>query len=178
MTEQKNIEIKARCRDIEKARGVAESLQAELFAEGDQTDLYFHSPQGRLKLRTATFDENSQLIWYSRPDVPDARVSEVRIARIRKPDKLRELCVAHFGAIGEVKKHRTIFLDDSVRIHLDTVDGLGTFIEFEAPADGDEQLARKRVNELIQQFEITQDDLVSTSYSEMLFGEEAKQKQQ
>jgi len=174
----RNIEIKARCRDIDRARRTAESLPATLNAEGEQADLYFHSPQGRLKLRSTTFDDDSQFIWYSRPDVPDARVSEVRISRIRKPDKLRELCTAHFGTIGEVRKHRTILLYDSVRIHLDTVDGLGTFIEFEAPVDGQEERARRQVQELMQQFEIQPDDLVSESYSQMLFGEEAKKKQQ
>ena len=164
----KNIEIKARCRDLQKARQVAESLPAELLAEGEQSDTYFDSPEGRMKLREASFEDEASLIWYSRPNSPEPRQSEYRIARISRPEKLREFLSSHFGVKVTVEKRRAIFLYGRARIHLDELEGLGCFIEFEVPVDGSEEDARRTVDELVSFFEILPEDLVAESYSDLL----------
>ena len=166
--QHRNIEIKARCDDLEKARQIAMALPARLVAEGEQTDTYFNSPQGRLKLRQSSFDDIATLVWYLRQDAPGPRPSEYRIARLRKPEKIAELFSVRFGIRGAVKKHRTVFLYDGTRIHLDDVENLGRFIEFEAPVDGSPEEAGRTVGRLMEAFHIKKDDLAAASYSDLL----------
>jgi len=165
----RNIEIKARLDDLCEARRVAQSLKAEVVGEGEQVDTYFHSPQGRMKLRVSTFEAPASLIWYMRPDEPDARISDYRLAKLKKLDKLRDYLALRFGVKGTVRKKRTILRCDGALIHLDDVEGLGQFIEFEVPVDESEQQARRTIAKLMKTFRIPPDRLVPESYSDLLF---------
>jgi adenylate cyclase, class 2 len=71
---------------------------------------------------------------------------------------------------AEVAKERRLFLWDGVRIHLDRVDGLGDFIEFEAVADAGSDLSREeaQVATLRREFKIDDADLVAVGYCEMV----------
>ena len=164
----RNLEIKARTRDLQKARKIAESLPAELLAEGEQIDTYFDSPQGRLKLRESSFEDGAILIWYLRPDSPDPEPSEYRLSRLKRPQKLREFLTSQFGVKVVVTKRRAIFLYAGIRINLDELEDLGGFIEFEAPAENGDKETRRAVAELMSRFEIARDDLVAESYSDLL----------
>ena len=55
---------------------------------------------------------------------------------IAEPALLKAALTAALGVRRVVDKRREIFLADNVRIHLDDVAGLGTFLEFEAVLDG------------------------------------------
>ena len=59
-----------------------------------------------------------------------------------------------------------------VRIHLDEVDGLGTFIELEAVARPESDLTREHalVRELREAFAITDARLLSRGYADQLLG--------
>ena len=137
-----NVEFKAEIRDLEAARrqcGLVGARRAGSFA---QVDTYFRIPDGRLKRRVstpiaaATSLDNGPVagtiewIYYRRPDAPAARVSNYTIlsdaqARVRYGE----------GTLLPwkiVRKTREVWIVDNVRIHLDHVDGLGFFIEFEA----------------------------------------------
>jgi homotetrameric cytidine deaminase len=69
-----------------------------------------------------------------------------------------------------VEKRRRLLLSDGVRIHLDDVEGLGTFVELEAVAAPKSDLAaeRHKVEHLRGALEIAQDQLVPQSYSDLL----------
>ena len=67
-----NIEIKARVRDMDALRARAEALSDTPCRELAQEDIFFQSPQGRLKLRILAEDEG-QLIYYERSDVAGPR---------------------------------------------------------------------------------------------------------
>ena len=54
---------------------------------------------------------------------------------------------------------------EGVRIHLDDVDGLGSFVELEAPEDGDQAAKVERLSEALA---IADDDLIAGSYSDLL----------
>ena len=55
-----------------------------------------------------------------------------------EPAALRALLAQAHGTVGRVRKARTLFLVGRTRVHLDTVDGLGTFMELEVVlADGE-----------------------------------------
>lgn len=69
-----------------------------------------------------------------------------------------------------VSKTRRLFIFERVRIHLDRVDGLGNFIEFEGVASGGADLGRfeRLLADLRRSFEIEEGDLLSASYSDLL----------
>ena len=63
---------------------------------------------------------------------------------------------------------------DNVRIHLDEVEGLGTFLELEAVYDGSavaEVQERQKLEELMRQLGVAEADLVDTSYEGLLDGD-------
>ena len=65
-----NIEIKARARNFDEIRRRAERLSSIPAETIPQEDIFFHTLQGRLKLRTLS-EDRGQLIYYTRPDQED-----------------------------------------------------------------------------------------------------------
>ena len=112
----------------------------------------------------------AQLIWYDRPDRPESKTSSYQLLPIPDPAELKHLLQSADGIQVEVIKHRRIFLVDQVRIHLDLVETLGTFLEFEAIVEPQASIrdAEQRVEQLRQLFGIRESDLLSGSYSDLL----------
>ena len=72
-----------------------------------------------------------------------------------------------------VLKRRRLFVWEGVRIHLDDVEDLGTFIEFEAVVESGSgadaiAAAREKVARLRAELEIEDDDLVAVGYADLL----------
>lgn len=182
----RNIELKARCPDLTAAHRVAKKIPAVLHGEERQRDTYFRIEGGRLKLRerwlgrTAASPPNgpgssgdrlpSQLIWYRRTDEARPRPSDYALVIVHDSDGLRELLSGALGVVTEVNKHRTIYLYDNVRIHLDDVAGLGTYVEFEAIVDenSDDAAARRKIDFLLHAFGIEPGAVASRSYGELI----------
>ena len=73
------------------------------------------------------------------------------------------------GAWVEVEKTRQVWLWENVRIHLDDVKGLGQFVELEAVIDEKGVIeSHQRVETLMRALEIKSDELVESSYGDML----------
>ena len=125
----RNIEVKVRVDDLEPVRVAALALGAEDHGTLVQVDQFFTPTQGRLKLRTE--GTRSTLIAYDRPDASEARGSEYVLAEVSDPDGLSEALVAAVGRGVEVRKARHFLVHGHTRIHLDTVERLGTFVELE-----------------------------------------------
>ncbi|MCB1720485.1 MAG: RdgB/HAM1 family non-canonical purine NTP pyrophosphatase [Alphaproteobacteria bacterium] len=96
-----------------------------------QRDTYFRVPDGRLKLREQQ-DSPTNLIAYHRPDSPKERISNYQLIPVSDPRQTRENLAAEKGILATVTKWRTLYLFRNVRIHLDEVEGLGDFMEFES----------------------------------------------
>lgn len=168
-----NLEIKARCADLGKARAVAERLATRRVGVDEQTDTYFVTRRGRLKLRESSL-EGGQLIPYLRPDQPGPKRSDYQILPVADPESLRRALAEILGVHRVVRKRREIFLVDAVRIHLDEVEGLGSFLELEAVFDGSaarEAEEQTRVHALMRELGVAEADLVDVSY-EGLVGDE------
>jgi len=164
-----NVEIKAVVKDWKRAHRTARELSGSAAVKLKQIDVFFRSPKARLKLRTLAADQG-ELILYDRPNLPSAKLSRYIIARTREPRKMVEILSSTFGVIGTVRKTRFLYRVGQTRIHLDQVDGLGRFLEFEvvlrpgqAEADG-----RRIADNLMEKFGITPDQLLGRSYLEML----------
>ena len=137
-----------------------------------QRDTYFRTRSGRLKLREEE-PGGATLIQYDRPDEASARESRYRLARVDDPRELRASLDAALGTLVVVEKERRLLLWEGVRIHLDTVAGLGSFVELEgvAPPDSDLSAEREKVARLQQALGIA--EVLTDSYSDRLLGADA-----
>ena len=166
---RRNLERKARCPDLTSAAAIVERLGARREGVLVQTDVYFRTPNGRLKLRTIE-GQSAVLIWYNRPDAPTARWSHYHLVPMSDPATLRAALAAALGERGEVCKRRTLWLWHNVRIHLDEVNGLGTFVEFEAvmSASDNDVTVGERLAALGAALGLTTADDVAGSYADLL----------
>ncbi len=135
----------------------------------NQVDIYFHARAGRLKLRLID-GGHAELIGYERPDDRGVRGSSYRRVLIADPAGLRAVLAGALGVRGEVRKVRELWLWHNVRVHLDDVEGLGTFVEFEAVVDdsSDEALSLVRLEELARRLGLDPAGDVGCSYADLL----------
>jgi predicted adenylyl cyclase CyaB len=166
---RRNLELKARCPDLNRARAAVVQLGAPPAGQEIQTDTFFPVRKGRLKLREID-GQPAVLIWYDRPDQTGARLSNYHLVPIADAELLKTTLTAALGVIGQVHKQRDIYLWHNVRIHLDEVEGLGSFVEFEAvlgPED-DLQTAHERLTDLSARLGIAPADRLSHAYADLL----------
>lgn len=134
-----------------------------------QRDTYFAVRRGRLKLREQR-PGGSCLIQYDRADERRQRLSAYRIAAIGEPAELLAVLDASLGVELTVTKRRRLFVWQSVRIHLDEVDDLGSFVELEAvaPPESDLTSEHRLVAELRDHLRIEDELLCDQGYAQML----------
>jgi predicted adenylyl cyclase CyaB len=163
------VELKARDPSPERSRQICRNLRAEDLGTLWQRDTYFVVGRGRLKLREEQ-PGGAQLIQYERSNLPDERESRYRIAPVPDPAAVLSVLQACLGVRVTVTKRRHLFMLDRVRIHLDEVEHLGTFIEFEAvaPDDSDLHYESQLVAHLREAFELTHDLLMPQGYADQL----------
>jgi len=175
-TPSRNIELKARVASLAAARRRAVEVATEHLGIQVQTDTYFTVPRGRLKVREIE-GEGAALIAYQRDDAAEARPSDFRLVPVPDANGMKEALAATLGIRVIVRKRREVFLYHQVRIHLDQVEGLGDFIEFEAvvaPLAGsnapaaDRESGYERLGFLGAHFGIAAEDLVESSYGDLL----------
>lgn len=164
-----NIEIKARCSNQDKIRDILKSEGSDFKGTDHQIDTYFKVSGGRLKLREGNI-ENS-LIFYNREDKEGPKQSDVTLLKVDADKSPKEILSQALGVLVEVDKQREIYFIDNIKFHLDTVKGLGTFVEIEA-IDEDGSMGKEKLleqcNQYLEKFEIKEKDLISVSYSDML----------
>jgi homotetrameric cytidine deaminase len=167
---QVNVELKARDPDPDATRARCVALGAAEAGVLMQRDTYFAGRHGRLKLRVQQAAERAELIAYGRPDSTEASESTYVLAPVDAPEALTEALDAALGMTVVVSKRRRLLLWEGVRIHLDEVEGLGSFLELEAvlPDAGSLDEARAKVAHLREALGIVDDAVVSVGYSDLL----------
>ncbi|MHC4940541.1 MAG: class IV adenylate cyclase [Planctomycetota bacterium] len=163
-----NLEIKARCREPVRARALA----TETVGIDRQTDTYFATKCGRLKLRESSLS-GGQLIPYFRPDA-GVRRSDFQVIAVEDPEGLKAMLGEMLGVHAVVRKTREILLHENVRIHIDEVEGLGSFVELEAVFDGtpdEEERQHAKVGWMMREMGVTEADLIAGSYEGLVDGE-------
>lgn len=166
----RNIEIKARVRDPERLRMLAERVSDTPPQIIVQHDTFFRCAQGRLKLREFPDSGRGELIFYSRVDVAGTKLSDYAIAPTEEPEELRRVLAAALGVWQTVRKSRVLLLAGQTRIHLDSVEGLGTFMELEVvlrdgqPEEEGHRVARGWMDAL----EIAGSDLLEGAYADLM----------
>ena len=169
---RRNIELKALDPDPARSLAVCLELGAEDRGVLRQRDTYFRTRAGRLKLREEE-PGGAVLIQYDRPDAAQARESRYRLTRVEDADELRASLDAALGTLVVVDKERHLLLWDGVRIHLDTVQGLGSFVELEGVAPPESNLTPEREKVARLQAELGIVEVLTDSYSDRLLGADA-----
>lgn len=172
--ERLNVEIKARCSNPDHVRAVLRDLHSDFRGVDSQVDTYFNVNQGRLKLREGSIER--ALIQYQRPDQEGPKRSDVVLVETPPGPGLKLALTRSLGVKVVVDKQREIHYLSDAKIHVDEVKGLGSFVEIEVLAnslDDDEQTLQHRCEELMGMLGVQPDDLVETSYSDMLLAEKS-----
>jgi adenylate cyclase, class 2 len=168
---RRNVELKARDDDLGRSLEICRVLGAADLGEIRQRDTYFNVARGGLKLREESPGQ-THLIQFERADKPQQRESRYRIVIVEDGPGLRAVLEAALGVRVVVAKCRHVHVWRDVRIHLDEVDGLGTFIELEAVAPPESDLTREHalILELREAFAIVDARLLSHGYADQLQG--------
>lgn len=165
----RNVEVKARLADVDAARAIVAGLGAAFVWSDEQVDRYYElDGERRLKLRICG-RAPAELIRYERPETSGIRASDYEITPVR--DDAAALClVPKTPPLVTVRKRRELWQLENVRIHLDDVDGLGTFLELEAVVDGahDDRACTRAVERLLAALDIREADCIRASYSDLL----------
>jgi adenylate cyclase class IV len=173
-----NVEFKAELRDLDLARAIARQLGATHAGDMRQVDTYYKVASGRLKRREITYldggddgaekaEPEIEYIFYDRPDQASPRLSHYVIydeATARERFGTRDLPVEL-----TVSKRRCLFLTGPVRIHLDEVDDLGRFIEFEGVVSRAHTVrtCHELVSKLREHFQPAMGEPIAVSYSDL-----------
>ncbi len=164
-----NVEYKAELMDLALAKTICRALGATQIATLHQKDTYYKLPHGRLKKREMP-GEPTEYIFYQRPDKSQPKVSQFTIYSQNE-------AITKFGATElpvwlVVNKVRELWMLGNVRIHLDSVDGLGAFLEFEALVTPQQNVARCQgiVADLREKFQPAMGEPVSVGYSDLIAG--------
>jgi adenylate cyclase class IV len=123
----RNVEIKA-CLPASHAGLVTTRAQALATAPVQhllQDDSFYACAQGRLKLRRF-------------PDAPGPKTSAYQRTPVNDAEGLHAALSSACGLIGRVRKQRCVVMVGRTRVHLDTVEGLGRFLELEVVLRDDE----------------------------------------
>ena len=170
----RNVELKGH--DPDPAATLAAALAAGAEDQGvlRQRDTYFAAREGRLKLREQE-PGGAQLIAYERADEATARRSAYRLVDVPDPTALGSALDAALGTTVVVEKERRLLLAGAVRIHLDEVTGLGSWVELEAVAPEDSDLAaeHEEVARLRAALGLTEDRVVAEGYAALLLAQGA-----
>lgn len=170
----RNIEIKARVGHLDAVRALALRLGGRPHVVQEQVDTYLALDGGR-RVKVRQIDGGRrELIDYRRPEATGVRASEYTITPLADDAPLPG------EPIVTVRKRREVLLIDNVRVHLDVVDGLGTFVELEAVVDAthDDAVCRRQVDEIMAALGLSRGDLIRASYSELLMGPQRAQRTQ
>ncbi len=167
----RNVELKARDRDPEATLAAALAHGAVDQGVLTQTDTYFAAREGRLKLREE--DGAGTLIAYARADEAVARTSAYHLVAVPDPAALKAALDDALGTVVIVEKFRRLLLWQNVRIHIDAVEGLGSWLELEAVVVGgtdssDLAEEHRKVAELRAVLKMDDEDVVATGYAAML----------
>ncbi len=126
-------EYKAPCFDYALIRDRLTHV-ADFVSTCHQVDTYFENPCGQLKLREES-DTGCFLIFRSRSHRSHGPSSRVLRVPIADPRALREVLANALGIAVVIAKDREMWNWDDTLVHLDSVSGLGTFVELEEAVD-------------------------------------------
>lgn len=167
-----NIEIKAESDNQDKIKRILKNKNAVFKGEDHQIDTYFSVNAGRLKLREGKIE--NCLVHYQRQNHELPKQSNLSLFKAEPCGSLKDVLTNAPGVLVVVDKKREIYFIDNVKFHIDTVKGLGSFVEIEAIDTGgiSKEKLLEQCNYYPELFNINCKNLVVVSYSDMLLNSE------
>ena len=165
----KNIEIKLKLDSLELIEKTL-SILPHARQEGvlNQVDTYYIcSGSKRLKLREINNLKN-EIIFYKRPNKKESRLSTYHVFNIPKSFLrfVKFLLGFYFGVKVVVNKKRDLWMYDHTRIHLDSVDNLGNFLELETAVGESMESSKKEYDNIFEKLSLFKYETFSHSYSD------------
>uniref|UniRef100_A0A1I8A047 CYTH domain-containing protein n=1 Tax=Steinernema glaseri TaxID=37863 RepID=A0A1I8A047_9BILA len=171
----RNVEIKAKVNDLPLLMTRLEALKGkETPVILRQQDTFFKSFNGRLKLRELLnaegHCEKAELIFYDRPDVEGPKISDFVRTEVADAAGLKAALTSALSVVGQVKKVRTLVIFGQTRIHIDEVEGLGSYMELEVCLRDEQSLedGEQIAHEIMTLLAIPTEALVSGAYMDAL----------
>ncbi len=169
MEDKHLVELKARIGSGEEVRRRLVDAGGLLERTVHQRDVYFDNVVGRLKLR-AEMPGISQLVYYLRPNVKATKESRIRLDPVPPGDNVLAHLSNTLGIKIVVEKTRQIYRWQDTQVHIDLVEGLGEFLEFEHEVADASDVGpwHERLMEMLVELGGSRDDLIEGSYSDMM----------
>ena len=169
--EHEIVELKAKVHDLKTVRRRLTSLRALHLGTFRQIDVYFKVQKGRLKLREMKDKNNAELIYYERENIAGPKRSNVFILKIQDPKFFKNLLKRLLKTTAIVEKSREIYRYQGTQIHLDTVEKLGNFVEFERKIPAGERVTKRNqriLDKLMEKLGINPESLEKLSYGDLI----------
>ena len=163
---KKNLEIKYKPGNSREISYITGLLKNYSHTTEKQTDIYYKTVRDRLKLRIINDTEGS-LILYNRAEKKNKRISKYTISKTKDFRELDFILRKQFRVLVTVIKKREIYIHKNIRVHIDTVKGLGKFIEIEIIYD-DISKAKDLMNNLVTELNLDENKFIKVSYSDLL----------
>ncbi len=156
-----NLELKVKVNDFRKIIKTLNSAGAEFKGVLVQKDIYFKNGKGLLKLRRQ--NGKYELIYYNRDETGKKRWSDFEVIFLQG-EKIEKTFSRIFETETTVEKRRRLYIYKGTRVHLDSVKGLGKFLELETPVTKGKKYAEKIFSEIIDLLKLDVENQIKTSY--------------
>ncbi len=163
-----NLELKARVENHEAIKHILKNIGATFEKILDQKDIYYKVEDGLLKLRIE--NGNYSLIKYNREEEKSDRWSNYYVVKMEGTET-ELLFSSLFPIETEVLKKRELYLYKDTRIHIDTVENLGKFIELETVVHGEREYAKELFDEMIELLNLDLSDQIRSSYRDLILAQ-------
>lgn len=166
-----NLELKIKVDNPAELLAMLKEINAEFKGELEQVDVYYKIKNGLLKLR---LENGSQtLIKYFRNEKTGNRWSDYQLISLERNDA-RKYLKDILKEETVVEKKRLLYLYDNTRIHLDTVKGLGSFLELETLVVNGKEDAGKRFEKVAGLLSLNKKNEIRKSYRDLMLEQKRK----
>ena len=160
-----NLELKVKLKSFNPVKKLLIELNAEYAGILDQTDIYFKTPGGLLKLRIENGGQS--IIKYVRDEKSKDRFSSYQCLGFSSGNAA-EFFKNVFQIETVVSKKRYLYMYDNTRIHLDKVKRLGSYLELETMVLNGKTDARKRYKYIYGKLKLENYEELRKSYRDLI----------
>lgn len=162
----RSVEIKHELRDPELAIACLRKHRAINVGTTFQVDSFYRLSSGRL-LKREIEGEPTEWIAYQRDDTPQPRVC--RFTVYSENEAQQRFGLRDMPVWMQVRKRRELWIIGAVRVHIDMVDRIGWFIEFEALVSTKQNAGKCRalVESVRNNMRIALGEAISVSYCDL-----------
>lgn len=165
----RNIEIKAKICNVQSLKMKVELLCGNKPERLSQEDIYFDVKGKRKKLRVFT-QTYGELIEYSREDKLGPKLSQYSICKTDNPESVFQKLSQTHRIKKIVRKNREVYMLNRARIHLDSVEKLGDFIELEVvlKSSESEEDGVMEARNILKALNLEKIEFIEGSYEDLL----------